>query len=85
MSHTPRELLQLAPTAAPNPQAAVERLDPDTELLMLMAGHLGPRDLSALCHIVRRTVEICETEGEETALAVLEQISGVLQNRAADA
>lgn len=72
------------------PQIALyERLspqvDPDAELLLNMASQLGPRDLVALSRIVQRTVQICETEGEEIALAVLDQIMAIIGNRPADA
>lgn len=85
MTDTPRELLRLAPTSPVVRQPIASRLAPDAELLLTMAGRLGPRDLAALSHIIRRTAEICETDGEETALAVLGQIEAILQNRPADA
>ena len=50
-----------------------------------MASLLGPRDLAALSQIIRRANEICESDGEETALAVLDQIGAILENRAPDA
>lgn len=71
------------------PIALYERLspqvDPDAELLFNMASQLGPRDLTALSQIIHRTVQICETEGEEIALAVLDQIMAIVRNRPADA
>lgn len=87
MTDTPRELARPAPAAAVarRPRPASFRLEPEAELLMTMAGRLGPRDLAALSHIIRRAVEICETDGEETALAVIGQIQAILQNRPADA
>jgi hypothetical protein len=60
-------------------------LAPDTVELLTMARRLGPRDLTALAHIIRRAAEICETEGEEIALAVLDQVEAILRNRRADA
>lgn len=84
MTDSPREMLRLV-HSAPAIRQPVARLDPDAELLLTMAGRLGPRDLAALSHIIRRTAEICETDGEETALAVLGQIEAILQNRPADA
>jgi hypothetical protein len=59
--------------------------DPDAAELMRMASLLGPRDLAALSHIIRRAGEICESDGEETALAVLDQIGAILENRSPDA
>ena len=59
--------------------------DPDAAELMRMASLLGPRDLAALSHIIRRAGEICESDGEETALAVLDQIGAILENRISDA
>lgn len=60
-------------------------LAPDAEQLLLLAERLGPRDLVALTNIVRRTAEICERDGEETALAVIDQIIGIVRNRLSDA
>jgi hypothetical protein len=60
-------------------------LDPEVQQLLELASQLGPRDRIALSHIIRRTVEICETDGEEVALAVIEQIQGILEGRLADA
>lgn len=59
--------------------------DPDAAELLRMAGLLGPRDLAALSQIIRRAGEICESDGEETALAVLDQIGAILENRPPDA
>jgi hypothetical protein len=59
--------------------------DPDAAELLRMASLLGPRDLAALSHIIRRARQICESEGEETALAVLDQIGAILENRPSDA
>lgn len=53
--------------------------------LMEMVALLSPRDVVALAAIVRRTAEISETEGEEVALAVLDQIQGILSGRKLDA
>jgi hypothetical protein len=61
------------------------RLDPDTAELLRMASLLGPRDRAALSHIIRRAREIYETDGEETALAVLDQIEAILTDRLPDA
>lgn len=86
MTDTPRELIRLVPPAAhPRGRAVTDRLEPDAELLLTMAGRLGPRDLAVLSQIIRRTAEICDTDGEETALAVLGQIEAILQNRPSDA
>lgn len=85
MTHSPREFLRLIPASPASPQPVTARLPPDAEALLGMAGALGPRDLAALSHIIRRTAEICEKDGEETALAVLDQIHAILRNRVADA
>lgn len=60
-------------------------VDPDVRQLLELASQLGPRDRIALSHIIRRAAEICETDGEEVALAVIEQIQGILSGRLADA
>lgn len=62
-----------------------ERLPSDAAELMRMASLLGPRDLAALSCIIRRAGEICESDGEEVALAVLDQIGAILDNRSPDA
>lgn len=59
--------------------------DPDAAELMRMASLLGPRDLAALSHIIRRAGEICASDGEDVALAVLDQIGAILENRPYDA
>ena len=61
------------------------RLDPDARLLLPMALQLGPRDRVALGHIIKRAGEICDQEGEDTALAVLDQIEAILKGRKAHA
>ena len=53
--------------------------------LMEMVAMLSPRDVVALATIVRRTAEISETEGEEVAIAVLDQIQAILSGRKLDA
>jgi hypothetical protein len=60
-------------------------LDDQTADLLRMVAHLSQRDLFALAAIVRRAAEISETDGEETALAVLDQIQGILDGREMDA
>ncbi len=62
-----------------------ERMDTDTRELLQMAALLGPRDRLALSHIIKRAGEICDQEGEDVALAVLDQIEAILQGRKADA
>ncbi|CAN7299141.1 hypothetical protein LJR164_001546 [Phenylobacterium sp. LjRoot164] len=62
-----------------------ERMDTDTRELLQMAALLGPRDRVALSHIIKRAGEICDQEGEDVALAVLDQIEAILQGRKADA
>lgn len=61
------------------------RMDPDARQLLQMAALLGPRDRLALSHIIKRASEICDQDGEEVALAVLDQIEAILQGRKADA
>jgi hypothetical protein len=76
--------LRLVPTAT-RQKARAQGLAPDAELLLALASQLGPRDLAALSQIVRRTAEICEADGEEVALAVLDQIEAIVRNRPTDA
>lgn len=73
--------------AAVNPVLPGRRTatDPQTEDLMRMAARLGRRDRAVLLAIVRRASEISETEGEDVALAVLDQIQGILAGRNPDA
>ncbi len=59
-------------------------LDPDTHQLLVMASLLGPRDRAALSQIIRRAGEIYESDGEETALAVLDQIEAIISGRRID-
>lgn len=59
--------------------------DHQVDDLMSMVALLSPRDLAALAGIVRRTAEISETEGEEIAIAVLDQIQAILHGRRMDA
>ena len=67
------------------PWSAEQRLDPETRELLEMAALLGPRDRIALSQIIRRAGEIYESDGEETALAVLDQIEAILEGRLSDA
>ena len=60
-------------------------LDDQTAELLEMASLLSPRDMATLSAIVRRAAEISETEGEEVAIAVLDQIHGILEGRVSDA
>ena len=59
----------------------------DSEVLdlMAMAALLSPRDLAVVAGIVRRAAEISDSEGEEVAIAVLDQIRGILIGRRLDA
>lgn len=61
------------------------RMEPDTRQMLQMAALLGPRDRVALSHIIRRAGEICDQQGEDVALAVLDRIEAILQGRKADA
>ncbi len=63
----------------------MSELDLQTADLMEMVAMLGPRDVSALVAIVRRAAEISEDQGEDMALAVLDQIDGILRGRSLDA
>lgn len=69
---------------APRGPAEADLDDQTTELLE-MASLLSPRDMATLSAIVRRAAEISETEGEEVAIAVLDQIHGILEGRVSDA
>lgn len=60
-------------------------MDAQTADLLTLASQLSPRDLAALAGIVRRAAEISESDGEETAIAVLDQIQGILDGREFDA
>lgn len=59
--------------------------DHQAAVLMEMVALLSPRDVAALAAIIRRTAEISETEGEEVAIAVLDQIQAILVGRKLDA
>lgn len=59
-------------------------LDLETRQLLHMAGQLSVRDRVALSHIIRRAGEICDSDGEDVALAVLDQIGAILQDRRLD-
>ena len=73
--------LQSGPAAAPQ----ISELEMQAADLMEMAALLGPRDISALVAIVKRAADISETQGEEMAIAVLDQIDGILKGRNLDA
>ena len=60
-------------------------LNDQTIELLEMASLLSPRDMATLSVIVRRAAEISESEGEEVAIAVLDQIHGILEGRISDA
>jgi len=60
-------------------------LSPETALFLELASQLAPRDAAVLNTIIRRTVEITESDGEETALAVLGQVESILRGRFPDA
>ena len=66
------------------PSPRMTELELQTADLMAMVAMLGPRDVSALVAIVRRAADISETQGEEMALAVLDQIHGILEGRNLD-
>lgn len=75
----------IAPRSAFRDVDLGRHLDPEVRQLLELAGQLGPRDRLALSHIIRRAAAICETDGEEVALAVIEQIQAILDGRLADA
>ncbi len=52
---------------------------------MDMVALLSARDLTALAAIVRRAAEISETEGEDVAIAMIDQIQDILVGRRLDA
>ncbi|MBR7620331.1 hypothetical protein JKL49_13130 [Phenylobacterium sp. 20VBR1] len=60
-------------------------LEDQTAELMEMASLLSPRDMATLSVIVRRAAEISESEGEDVAIAVLDQIHSILDGRVSDA
>jgi len=57
----------------------------ETVQLLELASKLGQRDAATLTIIVRRASEICEAEGEDSALAVLDQIERILRGDIPDA
>lgn len=75
----------IARAFAPAPPISEADACPQTEQLLRMADRLGSEDLAILSRIITRTGEICESHGEETALAVLDQIDAILKNRLPDA
>jgi hypothetical protein len=74
----------LVPAAVPR-EAQPPVPDHQAADLMEMVAQLSPRDVVALAAIVRRTAEISETEGEEVAIAVIDQIQAILLGRKLDA
>lgn len=72
------------PVAPPRHPSDMDLNDQTAELLE-MASLLSPRDMATLSVIVRRAAEISESEGEEVAIAVLDQIHGILEGRVSDA
>lgn len=81
---TPSEI-RGRPTQSQAPCGDARPRSQETEQLLQMASLLGPRDLAALSCIIQRAGEICESHGEETALAVLDQIDAILQDRGPNA
>ncbi|MET3527916.1 hypothetical protein [Phenylobacterium koreense] len=77
------------PSASPgeawSERDCLRHLEPDARELLLLASQLGPRDNRALACIIRRAREICESEGEEVALAVIEQVQAIVSGRGMDA
>lgn len=76
--------LSFLPEGPPQWTAEME-LDDQTVELLEMASLLSPRDMATLSVIVRRAAEISESEGEDVAIAVLDQIHGILDGRVSDA
>lgn len=72
------------PPGPPRHPSEMDLADQTAELLE-MASLLSPRDMATLAVIVRRAAEISESEGEEVAIAVLDQIHGILDGRDSDA
>ncbi len=81
MSERPFELLQRARPAPPLPRG----LDAQAVQLLEMALRLGPRDVRLMVSVIEQAKTICESDGEDTALAVLDQLQGLLMNRMPDA
>ena len=57
----------------------------ETAEFLHLASLLSPRDLATISVIVRRAGEIFEAEGEDIAIAVLDQVQGILRGREPDA
>lgn len=74
-----------AQPVAPQRHPSDMDLEDQTAELLELASLLSPRDMATLSVIVRRAAEISESEGEEVAIAVLDQIHGILEGRASDA
>ncbi len=77
----PHSLLAVGPASHPSDMD----LEDQTAELLEMASLLSPRDLATLSVIVRRAAEISESEGEDVAIAVLDQIHSILDGRVSDA
>lgn len=77
----PHSFLPPSPSRCPSEMSLADQA---AELLE-MASLLSPRDMATLSVIVRRAAEISESEGEEVAIAVLDQIHGILDGRGSDA
>ncbi len=72
------------PPGPPRHPSEMDLADQAAELLE-MASLLSPRDMATLAVIVRRAAEISESDDEEVAIAVLDQIHGILDGRVSDA
>lgn len=85
MTDSFRAPIQLFPSKPTQAAKALQQLDPDSQQLLSLASQLGPLDLVVISNIIRKAAEICDSQGEEVALAVIAQIEGILRNRPADA
>ncbi len=81
MSERPFEVLQKARPIPPLSRG----LDAEAVQLLEMALVLGPRDVRLMVSVIEHAKTICESDGEDTALAVLDQLLGLLMNRPPDA
>jgi hypothetical protein len=60
-------------------------LDDQALQLLEMALLLGPRDVRLIVSVIEQAKTICESDGEDTALAVLDQLRALMTDRLPDA
>jgi hypothetical protein len=81
MSERPFEMLQQLRPVLPLPRS----LDDQALQLLEMALLLGPRDVRLIVSVIEQAKTICESDGEDTALAVLDQLRALMTDRLPDA